>query len=199
MEKPQSYTNEFKSEAVKLVLDQGLSERVAAKRLSMPKGTLSNWVRDAKGGKAIANPGARSVPELEAEVSKLRKELAEARMERDILKKATAYFAKEERSEGFRCKVRVHEGVATRIPGGGDGAGAGRFARRVLRVARPPAFAPGGRGRAAEGGDCRRPREDPRNLWVEAPAGRTGRRWLCGRTGPDRPILANATEPQCPL
>ncbi len=52
MEKPQSYTNEFKSEAVKLVLDQGFSEREAAKRLSMPKGTLSNWVRDAKGGKA---------------------------------------------------------------------------------------------------------------------------------------------------
>ena len=95
MEKPQSYTNEFKSEAVKLVLDQGLSERVAAKRLSMPKGTLSNWVRDAKGGKAVAAPGARSVPELEAEVAKLRKDLVEARMERDILKKATAYFAKE--------------------------------------------------------------------------------------------------------
>jgi transposase len=76
-------------------LDQGLSEREAAKRLSMPKGTLSNWVRDAKGGKAVAAPGARSVPELEAEVSKLRKDLAEARMERDILKKATAYFAKE--------------------------------------------------------------------------------------------------------
>ena len=95
MEKPQSYTNEFKSEAVKLVLDQGLSERVAAKRLSMPKGTLSNWVRDAKGGKAVAVPGSRSVPELEAEVAKLRKDLAEARLERDILKKATAYFAKE--------------------------------------------------------------------------------------------------------
>ena len=95
MEKPQSYTNEFKSEAVKLVLDQGLSERVAAKRLSMPKGTLSNWVRDAKGGKAVAAPGARSVPELEAGVAKLRKDLVEARMERDILKKATAYFAKE--------------------------------------------------------------------------------------------------------
>jgi transposase len=95
MEKPQSYTNEFKSEAVKLVLDQGLSEREAAKRLSMPKGTLSNWVRDAKGGKAVAAPGARSVPELEAEVSKLRKDLAEARMAREILKKATAYFAKE--------------------------------------------------------------------------------------------------------
>ena len=74
MENPQSYTNEFKSEAVKLVLGKGLSEREAAKRLSMPKGTLSNWVRDAKGGKAVAAPGARSVPELEAEVEKLRKD-----------------------------------------------------------------------------------------------------------------------------
>ena len=43
----------------------------------------------------LATPGARTVSELEAENSRLRKELAEARQERDILKKATAYFARE--------------------------------------------------------------------------------------------------------
>ncbi len=95
MENPQSYTHEFKAEAVKLVLNQGLSLRDAAKRLSIPKGTLTNWVSPAKGGVVASAPGARSVAELEAEVAKLRKDLAEARMERDILKKATAYFAKE--------------------------------------------------------------------------------------------------------
>ena len=50
MENPQSYTHEFKAEAVKLVLNQGLSLREAAKRLSIPKGTLTNWVSNAKGG-----------------------------------------------------------------------------------------------------------------------------------------------------
>lgn len=95
MEKPQTYTPEFKAEAVKLVLDQGLSHMEAARRLSVPKGTLTNWVSNAKGGHRPAAPGARSVPELEAELAKLRKELVETRLERDIVKKAVAYFAKE--------------------------------------------------------------------------------------------------------
>jgi putative transposase len=102
MEKPQSYTPEFKAEAVKLVLVQGLSLREAAGRLSIPKGTLTNWVADAKGGAAAAAPGARTVPELEAEMAKLRRDLAEARMERDILKKAMAYFA---RGVAARCAL----------------------------------------------------------------------------------------------
>ena len=91
----QDYTPEFRAEAVKLVLNQGLSLAEAAKRLSVPKGTLANWVSSAKGATAVAAVGARSVPELEAEVRQLRKELVVARMERDILKKATAYFARE--------------------------------------------------------------------------------------------------------
>jgi transposase len=90
----QSYSPEFRAEAVKLVLEQGLSQEAAAKRLGLPKGTLGNWVAAAKKGD-VSTPGARSTAELEAEVARLRKELAEARLERDILKKATAYFAKE--------------------------------------------------------------------------------------------------------
>ena len=65
---------------------QGLSLAEAAKRLSVPKGTLANWVASAKGSKTPAAPGARTVAELEAELKRLRKDLAEARMERDILK-----------------------------------------------------------------------------------------------------------------
>ena len=56
MENPQSYTHEFKAEAVKLVLNQGLSLREAAKRLSLPKGTLTNWVSNAKGGRGDIGP-----------------------------------------------------------------------------------------------------------------------------------------------
>lgn len=95
MRKQQRYTPEFRAEAVKLVTEQGLSQETAAARLSIPKGTLANWVAAAKACVSPSVPGARSSAELTAENAWLRKELAEARMERDILKKAAAYFAKE--------------------------------------------------------------------------------------------------------
>jgi transposase len=75
-----TYTPEFRAEAVKLVLAQGLSLEEAAQRIAMPKGTLANWVSSAKRGNAgTVMPGSRTVPELEAEVARLRKELAETR------------------------------------------------------------------------------------------------------------------------
>ena len=94
--KLKTYTPEFRAEAVKLVLAQGLTLDEAAQRIAMPKGTLGNWVSAAKrgNGSAVA-PGSRTVPELEAEITKLRRELAESNMEREVLKKATAYFARE--------------------------------------------------------------------------------------------------------
>jgi transposase len=95
MKQQQHYSKEFRAEAVKLVTEQGLSQKTAAQRLAIPKGTLANWVAAAKASTHPAAPGARSAPELEAENARLRKELAETRMERDILKKATAYFARE--------------------------------------------------------------------------------------------------------
>jgi transposase len=95
MKKQQRYTPEFRAEAVKLVFEQGLSQETAAKRLSIPKGTLGNWMAAAKASSRSSAPGTRSAADLEAENIRLRKELAEARMERDILKKATAFFARE--------------------------------------------------------------------------------------------------------
>lgn len=93
MKTRKTYPVEFRAEAVKLVLEQGLSLEEAARRLGIPKGTLANWVVAAKSGGDKPAPGARSVTELEAENARLRKELAEARMERDVIKKAAAYFA----------------------------------------------------------------------------------------------------------
>ena len=91
-----TYTPEFRAEAVKLVLAQGLSLEETAKRIAIPKGTLANWVSAAKRSTdPAAAPGSRSVSELEAEVARLRKELAVERMEKEVLKKATAYFARE--------------------------------------------------------------------------------------------------------
>jgi len=87
MKRTKTYTPELREEAVKLVLAQGLTLDEAAARIAIPKGTLANWVSAAKrGGTPTAAPGSRTVPELEAENAKLRKELAEARMERDIVK-----------------------------------------------------------------------------------------------------------------
>ena len=94
--KLKTYTPEFRAEAVKVVLAQGLSLEAAAQRIAVPKGTLANWVSLAKrSSDQSAAPGSRSVSALEAEVAKLRKELAVERMEKEVLKKATAYFARE--------------------------------------------------------------------------------------------------------
>lgn len=95
MKQKQRYSPELKAEAVKLVLEQGLTHEQAAERLALPKGTLGNWLVAAKSGEVHAAPGARSVRELEQENQRLRRELADARTERDILKKATALFARE--------------------------------------------------------------------------------------------------------
>ncbi|CSQ23914.1 DNA invertase-like protein [Shigella sonnei] len=70
-----------------------LSISEGASRLSLPEGTLGQWVTAAR--KGLGTPGSRTVAELESEILQLRKALNEARLERDILKKATAYFAQE--------------------------------------------------------------------------------------------------------
>ena len=92
----QVYTDSFKIEAVKLVLDHGLPIAVAAKQVAIPKGTLITWVEKArkKGAETLKSQG-KPVSDLVAENSWLKRELAEARMECEILKKATEYFAKE--------------------------------------------------------------------------------------------------------
>jgi len=91
----QVYTKEFQENAVKIMLEEGLSVSGAAKRLSMPMQTLATWVKKSREGNTGGiSMKTRTVSEIEAENSRLRRENAELRMERDILKKATAYFAK---------------------------------------------------------------------------------------------------------
>lgn len=95
MEIPRAhYTEEFKQEAVKLVRESGLSIAEAGRRLNIPAMTLKNWVYRSKTSKSGVSSG-RPVSELEAENSRLRQELAESRLECEIIKKAMAYFAKE--------------------------------------------------------------------------------------------------------
>ena len=90
------YTREFRQEAVKLVMEEGLSWGESARRLSLPTSTLANWVKAAKAGKlGDIGKSYRPLTEIEMELARTKKELAEVKMERDILKKAAAYFAKE--------------------------------------------------------------------------------------------------------
>jgi transposase len=90
------YTKEFREEAVKLVTIEKLSLPEAARRVSLPPSTLGNWVKAFKEGR-LGEVGKtyRPLTEIEMELAKVKKENAELRMERDILKKAAAYFAKE--------------------------------------------------------------------------------------------------------
>ena len=92
------YTAEFREQAVKLVEIERLSMREAARRLSMPVGSLKNWVLAARAGK-LQDVGKEQKPltEMELELVRVRKELAEVKLERDLLKKFAAYFAKESR------------------------------------------------------------------------------------------------------
>ena len=80
---------------MQLVLEQKLTIPEAARRLTMSGKTLERWVCRARPGQlATLGESRRPVTEREAERSRLTRDLAEARMERDILKKATAYVAK---------------------------------------------------------------------------------------------------------
>jgi transposase-like protein len=90
------YTKEFRLEAVKLVTEEKLSISEAARRLSLPTNTLDNWIRKAKAGKlGEVGQSYRLLTEVEMELARVKKENSELRMERDILKKAAAYFARE--------------------------------------------------------------------------------------------------------
>jgi transposase len=90
------YTKEFREEAVKLAETVVASE--ASRRLSIPFKSLANWQRAAKAGK-LEEVGRQQKPqtELEAELQRTKRELAEVKMERDLLKKFAAYFAKASR------------------------------------------------------------------------------------------------------
>lgn len=95
------FTSEFREEAVRMVLQERVTVLEAARRLEISAKTLANWVRVARQGKmprtgvAASDRKAPSVSELEMEVSKLRAENARLKMEKEILKKATAFFVKE--------------------------------------------------------------------------------------------------------
>ena len=87
------YTLEFKQEAVRMV-ESGPSIAAAARSLGVVEQTLYNWVKAKREGRLKGAASSKAVSVEQMEISRLRAELARVKMERDILGKATAYFAK---------------------------------------------------------------------------------------------------------
>ena len=90
-----SYTDEFKVEAVKLVTEKGYSVAEAARSLDIGETLLRSWQQTFEQQGEQAFPGHGNLPAVEEELRRLRAENKRLLMERDILKKATAFFAKE--------------------------------------------------------------------------------------------------------
>jgi transposase len=89
------FTREFKLEAVKLVRDRGVAFKQAAFDLGVHENVLRKWVKDSAVDPQHAFPGQGQMKPEQLEIERLRKEVIKLKAERDILKKAAAYFAKE--------------------------------------------------------------------------------------------------------
>ena len=89
------FNREFKVEAVRLVQERGVSIAQASRDLDLNDNVLRRWIREMSSDPSQAFPGRGQMKADELEVEKLRREVIRLRAERDILKKAAAYFAKE--------------------------------------------------------------------------------------------------------
>ena len=92
--KRRSYSEQFKRDAVNLVVVEGYSRAAAARAVSVSYNTYCNWYDKYAPEPEPCGPDA-TVEQLQDELKRLRKQLRQAEVEREILKKATAYFAKE--------------------------------------------------------------------------------------------------------
>ena len=92
--KRRAFSDEFKAETVRLVRDRGKSVGAIARELDLTETALRRWVEQAEIDAGRGAAGALTTPERE-ELAEARREIRKLRMERDLLKKATAFFAKE--------------------------------------------------------------------------------------------------------
>ncbi len=94
-EKRKTYDKEFKLSAVKMIVDGGMSISRISRDLGVNENSLHNWKKAYLADQQNAFPGKGRMKPEEEELRKLKKELTIVKMERDILKKAIAFFAKE--------------------------------------------------------------------------------------------------------
>ncbi len=92
------YSQEFREQSVNFFKESELTLVEAAKRLSLPKVTLKDWVyADKQGVLTSLDKHQKPLTEFELKLSRVKRELAEVKMERDFIKKCATYFAKESR------------------------------------------------------------------------------------------------------
>ncbi len=89
------FSREFKQEAVRLVRERGVSVAQAARDLNVHENQLRKWVREFTSDPVQAFPGQGQMKPEQLEIERLRREVAKLKAERDILKKAAAFFARE--------------------------------------------------------------------------------------------------------
>ena len=95
MQKRRKFSREFKLEAVRLVKERGVSVAQAGRDLDLHENVLRKWIREVSADPQQAFPGQGQMKPEQLEIARLRKEVAKLKAERDILKKAAAFFAKE--------------------------------------------------------------------------------------------------------
>jgi len=93
-----AYSQQFKEDACRLVIEKGYRPTKAAQELGVPLGTLENWLKKRGHGRAVQHvpPDSDDPAVLKARIRELEKSLERAQMEKDILKKATAFFANQQ-------------------------------------------------------------------------------------------------------
>jgi transposase len=89
------FSREFKLEAVRLVKDRGVAVAQAARDLDLHENVLRKWIREFASDPQHAFPGYGQMRPEQLEIDRLRREVAKLKAERDILKKAAAFFARE--------------------------------------------------------------------------------------------------------
>ena len=95
MKQQRRFTKEFEDEAVRLVRTSGRTQREIAEDLGFGLSTLVRWIGRSR-DRAVESPNGSTAPDVAAELKRLRRENEILRQERDILKRATAFFAREE-------------------------------------------------------------------------------------------------------
>jgi transposase len=89
------FSREFKIEAVRLVRERGVSVAQASRDLGVHENVIRKWVKQFEDDPGQAFPGQGNMKPEQAEIERLRREVQKLKAERDILKKAAAYFAKD--------------------------------------------------------------------------------------------------------
>ena len=97
IKKRRTYDKAFKQEAVRLVVEESRKAAEVERNLGIGKGTVNRWVRELQEDPTYAFPGKGRLKAPDEEMHRLKAELNRVKQERDILKKALAYFAEDQK------------------------------------------------------------------------------------------------------